>query len=933
LTVTIVLFAAVPSEADEIDALLAKADELASAQVRRAGDAIPIYRQAIRLAAERNDAARLASAHLGLGGALINMHDQKGARAALEEARRLAGRAGLHALEAETLGELAILQFELGEIDSAERLARESQQVSAKHGLAALELRASNLRLAFLRRVGRTAEAIEAGSDAFRRLETARNRGLTIPQGLFFQIPYNYGRALIDNGQYSRGFALFDRAHLAATEQRLIAGVWHILEDTAEWYLEQSDYARAGRYYQRALAQSRMMESRDPEALTLLGLARLNRVRGRLAEAERHGLAAMKLARDAGVKPYLTEALLEIARIQSAGGKQVDASTAIRRANTLAGEMDHFLLLTLGRIELARIERQSGRRDDASAHARDAVALARANGLRPLLPLAWNELGQLALDNGDLDSAAQRFEESVAAAEAMRSNIHSPQQRSAFAEGSHAAYAGLLEARLRMYRREPIQANVLRALEVVERERAAPDQTGRAVAVRSPALDARVAQLQWMLSRPGIDRAQRTVLLTDLDDAERQIEAADAAAHESPSIPNLVSLGDSQRALQAGEIVLEYASAQSAAMVFAVTRDDIRLFEIGSPTTAARSSFFTALLCSGRGTDALPAGMRLSQELLVPALHGVAPSTRRIFIAAAGDLAALPFAALPWPPQSTTPLLAGYEVAYVPSLTALGRARQARSGTPGVDLLAFSNPAAGRHISHVDADSSIDLGPLPFSSQEIQSIQRFVKSRDVLEGAAASEAALKSRPAVSYQILHFATHAILDPISPRRSAVILARGSETEDGLLQARDIQELRLGGQLVVLSGCETSSGNPSSVEGALSLARAFLSAGANAVVGTLADVDDRSSSDLVARFYKRLARGEAVGSALRGAQLDVAGPRPYETAALWAPWIVSGNGTMGVTIGGQRWRAAVWIVLPILGVLAVLLWRVTRARPREA
>jgi hypothetical protein len=86
-------------------------------------------------------------------------------------------------------------------------------------------------------------------------------------------------------------------------------------------------------------------------------------------------------------------------------------------------------------------------------------------------------------------------------------------------------------------------------------------------------------------------------------------------------------------------------------------------------------------------------------------------------------------------------------------------------------------------------------------------------------------------------------------------------------------------------------------------------------------------------VARFYKRLARGEAVGSALRGAQLDVAGPRPYETAALWAPWIVSGNGTMGVTIGGQRWRAAVWIVLPILGVLAVLLWRVTRARPREA
>ena len=145
-----------------------------------------------------------------------------------------------------------------------------------------------------------------------------------------------------------------------------------------------------------------------------------------------------------------------------------------------------------------------------------------------------------------------------------------------------------------------------------------------------------------------------------------------------------------------------------------------------------------------------------------------------------------------------------------------------------------------------------------------------------------------------------------------------------------ARDIHELQLKGQLVVLSGCETSGGSTSSVEGALSLASAFLAAGANAVVGTLADVEDRSSSELVARFYERLARGDAVGSALRGAQLDVAGTRPYETAAVWAPWIVSGNGTMRVDIvGRRRWWAVLWIALAIL-VAALLAWRATTSRP---
>ena len=135
---TMVLCAVVAhgDQPDEIDVLLARAATLTSPQVRRAGQAVPLYRQAIRLARDRNDSARLAPAYSGLGNALISLHDQKGAREALEEARRIARRAGLHTVEAETLTALGLLNFELAR-SKRQHLVRQSEAIAARHHLDA----------------------------------------------------------------------------------------------------------------------------------------------------------------------------------------------------------------------------------------------------------------------------------------------------------------------------------------------------------------------------------------------------------------------------------------------------------------------------------------------------------------------------------------------------------------------------------------------------------------------------------------------------------------------------------------------------------------------------------------------------------------------------------------------------------------------------
>lgn len=917
--------AVTPPLTGRIDELLKQAEALSSPQIRRSGEAVALYRQALALARERNDAARIARAQAGLGSALLSVHQQNESRQTLHAARLTARQAGLPAVEAEAVIRLFILEFERGDIDAAEAAVRDAQAIGERHKLLDVQLRALNMRTAMLRRVGRIAEAKETGQETLRRLDGSKGvAGIT--RTLWFQVPYNYGRALIDHGDFSRGFALLDRAYDAAAADRSLAGRWHVLHDTAEWYREQNDLERAARYYERALENARAIESRDPEATTRLGLARLSRQRGALPEAERHCRAAIEMLTQAGLRHLLPEAFLELGRIEAAAQRYGAAEASMTRSKTIAEEDGTPLGVALASVELAAVLRRSGQLDRAAALAVNAVTMARTLGLRSTLPAALNELGAVALARNAIDDADRWYTQSVNALESMRTHVVSPLQRIAFAESAHEAHEGLLTVRLRRFTAKPSAANAASALSVVERERAFSSPHASAPPEAMQQLDARIAQLQWQLTVPGLG-PQRASLLRALDDAERRREALDAERVKSASASQREKpIAELQRSLHDGEALLLYAASTRSAVVFAVTREQIHLFPIAAHgSLPSRAAFFMTLVAEGRGAEALAAGSRLSRELLAPTLQRLPASTSRIYIGATGALASLPFAALPYPAGSGKPLLQSYELAYVPSLTAL---HEARAGArPVVNrLLAFANPAVRRRMSHVDAGSGMNLGELPESAREVRDISRHTASEDVVSGADASETLLKSRRLGDYGVLHFATHALVDPISPQRSAVVLARGSDENDGLLQPREIEQIPLGGQLVVLSGCRTATGRASNVEGSLSLTRSFLIAGARAVVGTLADVEDKASARLIRTFYARLALGDSVATALRGAQLEEAGRLPYESIAVWGPWIVAGDGTMSIPVDtGGKW---IWLVLGSISAvfLAVWYWKAT-------
>jgi CHAT domain-containing protein len=155
-----------------------------------------------------------------------------------------------------------------------------------------------------------------------------------------------------------------------------------------------------------------------------------------------------------------------------------------------------------------------------------------------------------------------------------------------------------------------------------------------------------------------------------------------------------------------------------------------------------------------------------------------------------------------------------------------------------------------------------------------------------------------------------------------------------EDPFVRASEIANRRTRARLVVLSACESALGRATEADGVLGIASSFESAGSRAVVGSLWEVDDRTTVELMQCFYRELSRGKTTAAALKSARLEIRQrhPDPF----FWAGFVVIGDGDLTVPIQARPSRA-----LAALGLAGVILasagfcvfWRRRRARVRIA
>lgn len=215
------------------------------------------------------------------------------------------------------------------------------------------------------------------------------------------------------------------------------------------------------------------------------------------------------------------------------------------------------------------------------------------------------------------------------------------------------------------------------------------------------------------------------------------------------------------------------------------------------------------------------------------------------------------------------------------------------------------------------------LTPLPGTKAEVDAIAKLLTGTgyqvNPLTGTAATESGVKAVNAPA--LLHIATHgyfladvekessgfgvhidnAAENPLL--RSGLMLANASKTitgaatpdlqsnDNGVLTAYEAMNLNLDKtQLVVLSACETGLGEIKAGEGVYGLQRAFLVAGAEALIMSLWKVDDAATQLLMTSFYRNLIRLNDKQKAFKQAQLDLMSK--YKEPYYWGAFVMIGK-----------------------------------------
>jgi len=177
--------------------------------------------------------------------------------------------------------------------------------------------------------------------------------------------------------------------------------------------------------------------------------------------------------------------------------------------------------------------------------------------------------------------------------------------------------------------------------------------------------------------------------------------------------------------------------------------------------------------------------------------------------------------------------------------------------------------------------------PLKHAPQEVKAIAQMIKqSKQTLLGEAATRQQVlqKGREA---KWLHFATHGVFNWKEDLNGILLY-------DGQWLLKDIQNLKLQNDLVVMSSCSAAAGKFIKGEGLVAMTRSFLRAGARNVLYTLWSVNDRLAARLMTSFYKYLIQGKDYAEASRQAKLEfLRDPKPvYGYPGLWAVFMLEGQ-----------------------------------------
>ncbi len=180
---------------------------------------------------------------------------------------------------------------------------------------------------------------------------------------------------------------------------------------------------------------------------------------------------------------------------------------------------------------------------------------------------------------------------------------------------------------------------------------------------------------------------------------------------------------------------------------------------------------------------------------------------------------------------------------------------------------------------------------LDYVEKELEEIKSQVSGKVLLNQEFTSKTVQKQFKLQSFPIVHFATHGQFSSDPDETFILAYDRPIEVNELNKWLRNREEIQADAiELLVLSACETASGDK---KAALGLAGVAIQAGARSTVASLWALNDASTAQLMGQFYKQLTKSYlSKAEALRNAQLSLLQQEEYQVPYFWAPYVLIGN-----------------------------------------
>jgi CHAT domain-containing protein/Tfp pilus assembly protein PilF len=689
--------------------------------------------------------------------------------------------------------------------------------------------------------------------------------------------------------RYQDALTYYEKALAAAQRAGARPHEATIRNNIALLYKDLGRYPQALEQYEQALAIWQAVGDRSNEGYTLNNLGGLYAALERYDAALERYEAALALERQFGDGQRAGRILSNIGAVYADQGhydealKRFQEALAIaRQIGDVAGEgtKEGNIGAMLGEMQLY---------DEAMAQHHAALAIARELGNREAEGLNLYNIGFWQEAQGKLPEAIQSYQQAIAVLESVGGELRVEELAAAFA-GRQADHYG------RLIRLLAQTADAASAFDYAERGRSQafldqignrqPDyQQGAAaeLAAQERELRQRIAGLQNTLAseqaRPFDQQSQGTIkeLLTELERARDEYdELLTRLKLTSPEYASLVSvdaltLAEVQtQVLDEHTTLIEYFVLDEYTLAWVIDRDSVQMVKLAITRADLGNKIeYLRNLIADRDSDAQTSASLYDAIFasLVPHIHHP-----NLVIVPHDALHYLPFAAL-WNTGGNRYLVQDYALTYAPSASALKFILDKRNPDAG-HLLVLGNPD----------------GSLPNAESEAKAVAAMYATTPLL-GQQATESQVRAR-AGELDILHLAAHGVYNPFNSLFTRIELAAG-DGQDGNLEVHEVFGLDLSSaNLVVLSACQTALGEQSAGDELVGLTRAFLYAGAPAVVTTLWSIDDAASGALMQAFYGNLREGLTNAEALRAAQLEVLAVEGWSEPYYWAAFSLTGD-----------------------------------------